>query len=255
MNAIHSQPSRRQSQIERRAVRYPFNAVRCPRGVLTLLLSSLALATGCITSPVGFGEEAKQIQLSECPDGLLDDLEDANNQTAKTGGRGGYWFTFVDELGSTIQPKGQFEVAEGGAQGSKYAARMHGTMAGTGDVYAGMGFKVTEISAPYDASVAKGIRFWAKGPGTIRFKTPDVNTDPSGDRCDDCYNDFGVDIYLSEEWVRYTVPFEKMKQQPGWGDRAPHVASDALIAIQWQYSTRDRQYDIWIDDISLVGCE
>ena len=64
-----------------------------------------------------------------------------------------------------------------------------------------------------------------------------------------------MDIYLSDQWVRYTVPFEKMTQQPGWGDRAPALSPDAIFAIQWQYSTPDTDYDIWFDNIELVGCE
>ena len=66
----------------------------------------------------------------------------------------------------------------------------------------------------YDASKYKGISFWAKGPGKVRFKTPDVNTAPEGDKCSDCYNDFGVDLYIAEQWQRYTIPFDRMPSSP-----------------------------------------
>ena len=128
-------------------------------------------------------------------------------------------------------------------------------MAPAGDsLYVGVGFGLTNPKTPFDLSKAKGISFWAKGPGRVRFKAPDINTEPSGDRCTDCYNDFGVDIYLTDQWVRYTVPFEKMNQQPGWGDRAPALSSNAVIAVQWQFSTANTEYDIWFDNIELVGC-
>jgi hypothetical protein len=51
------------------------------------------------------------------------------------------------------------------------------------------------------------------------------------------------------------VPFEKMAQQPGWGDRAPQVSKDQLFAIQWQFGTPDTEYEVWIDNIELVGCK
>jgi endoglucanase len=224
-----------------------------------LLVLPCGLLVGCITSPVweyGATAEATEVKLKSCPTGLIDDAEDKDNQVVKSEGREGYWFTFVDTEGSTIAPKGEFTMAEGGPPGSKYAARAKGHLAASGkSLYAGLGFAFTSPKSPYDASKYKGVSFWAKGPGKIRFKAPDVNTTPEGDKCSDCYNDFGVELYLSDQWTRYTIPFEKLAQQPGWGDRTPAVAKDALFALQWQYSTPNTDYDIWIDNIELVGCE
>lgn len=214
---------------------------------------------GCITSPVyeyGATAEAKKTSLGACPNGLIDDAEDGNGQVIEVAGRDGYWFTFVDEWGSTVEPRGEFKMSAGGIEGSQHAPRMTGKMAPTGDsLYAGMGFAFTNPKTPYDAGAAQGVRFWAKGPGKIRFKAPDVNTEPAGDRCTDCYNDFGVDLYLQDQWIRYTVPFADMAQQPGWGDRAPEVDRHALFALQWQYNAPDTEFDIWIDDVELVGCD
>ncbi len=216
---------------------------------------------GCITSPVwkyGDTKTAKETQMSACPNGLLDDAEDGNTQVATVDGRDGYWFAFVDTWGSTMEPRSRFVMTEGGySKGqSKFAANVKGKLAEAGDsVYAGFGFAFTNPKTPFDIAKAKGIRFWAKGPGKIRFKIPDRNTDPSGDRCTDCYNDFGVDIYLQDTWMRYTVPFEAMTQNPGWGDRAPSVDVHGAFAVQWQYDTPGGAYDIWVDQIELVGCD
>jgi len=217
------------------------------------------LVGGCITSPTWkYGEtaEAKETKLESCPNGLIDDGEDANNQVLKVEGRDGYWFTFADNEGTTVEPKGDFRMTPGGPPGSKYAARMTGKVAPAGkSLYVGMGFALRSPKRPYDASKYQGVSFWAKGPGRVRFKTPDVNTTPEGDRCDDCYNDFGVDLVLQDKWLRYTVPFERLSQQPGWGDPAPEVAKDMLFAIQWQFSAADTEFDIWIDNVEFVGCE
>ena len=237
-----------------------------PRHCLALLLAPplawlLVVAPACITSsPAQYGRTpmAKRTQLPPCPDGMLDDGEDGNSQIHQADGRDGYWFAFVDTLGSTITPRGQFEMSPGGRPGqepSKHHARMRGTMAPAGEsLYAGVGFALTNPKGGFDLSQAGGIRFWAKGPGLVRFKTPDVNTDPAGDRCTDCYNDFGVDLYLSESWERYTIPFDQLQQQPGWGDRAPHVATGGIMAVQFQFFTPGATYDLGFDDVELVGC-
>lgn len=232
----------------------------------SLLIALALLTSGCITSPPSeYGETplAKKTKLKSCPGGLVDDTEDNDSQILKNEGRDGYWFTFKDPEGTTVEPSGDFVMTEGGpgrAQGlpadSKYAARAKGKVAESGkSVYVGFGFALTSPKTPYDASKYKGVSFWMKGPGKVRFKTPDVNTDPVGDRCDDCYNDFGVDLHVSEEWTRYTVPFDRLAQQPGWGDPAPTVASDALFAVQWQFDTLGAEFDLWVDNVEFVGCE
>ena len=217
-----------------------------PRRSRTSVISCavvLATSVGCITSgpgEYGVSAEVRDLDMKLCPDGLIDDAEDGDTQVINAGGRDGYWFTFKDEYGTTVEPEGEFHMTEGGPKGSKFTARMKGkTAAGGPNVYpyVGMGFNLTNPKSPFDVGKAQGIRFWGKGPGRVRFKTPDVMTDPAGDLCTDCYNDFGVDIFFGDEWQRYTVPFTKMEQQPGWGDRAPRVAKDKIFAIQWQFGT------------------
>src|SRR6186713_1250446 len=42
--------------------------------------------------------------LKECgPEGLIDDGEDGNNQNLPNDNRGGYWYTFRDKKGTTIE--------------------------------------------------------------------------------------------------------------------------------------------------------
>ena len=221
--------------------------------IATLLLS------GCITSPVwehGTTKAAIEAKLEACPDGLIDDMEDGDNQIAKRAGRDGYWYSSRDPWGSSVEPYPKFTMSRADRPGGSFSARLKGRIANTGEsLYAGMGFSFTDPRTPYNASSAKGIRFWAKGPGRVRLKLPDANTTPEGDRCKDCYNDFGVDLYLQDQWVRYTVPFESMSQQPGWGDRTPKLSSGELFAVEWQVNKPGAEFDIWIDDVEFVGCD
>ena len=56
----------------------------------------------------------------ECSaEGLIDDGEDGNNQNNNADNRGGYWYTFRDKKGTTIEPVagedgGTFAMSEGG---------------------------------------------------------------------------------------------------------------------------------------------
>jgi endoglucanase len=211
------------------------------------------------------GEAAEA--LYTCGDeGLIDDGEDGNHQTKQIGGRGGYWYTFIDDTGSgsTIWPPpgeqgNAFAMSRGGVNGSKFAANAKGRVGSAEHAHGALGVNFVDPLGPYDASKYKGIVFWAKkGPdstGRVRFRIPDVATHKAGGVCTDCYNDFGADIVLSEVWQQYAFTWRKLKQEPIWGMPRPHAIKPAkLFGLQWQVSQRGASFDIWIDDIEFIGC-
>jgi endoglucanase len=233
------------------------------RTVVTLACAASAL--GCMRKSVNDPGMAQTAEGKPCgPEGMIEDSEDNNNQINAVGGRGGYMYTFVDKEGSTVDPAsgesgGVFTPAQGGAEGSQYAMRFKGTVGSATVVYTGMGLNFVDPKGPYDASKYQGISFWAKkGPGStnkVRLKVPDVNTDPDGKVCSECFNDFGVDLNLTEEWTKYTVPFDRMKQLTGWG--APHkpsVDKSKIYGIQFQVNDKGKPYDVWVDNIQFTGC-
>lgn len=202
---------------------------------------------------------------SKCgADGVVDDGEDNNNQSAAQKGRGGYWYTFADNEGSTITPTagakgGTFNMSAGGANGSAFAARINGQLAKGQTIYAGAGVNFVDPKGPYDASAYKGISFWAKkgegSTGRVRLKLPDVNTDQEGKVCTECFNDFGADIELTSTWTRYTVAFASMRQETGWGNPRPAALESAKVfGVQWQVRSQGESFDIWIDDVEFTGC-
>jgi endoglucanase len=230
--------------------------MRCDSIVTLVTLALLGLlGQGCLTTPAsetGWTARARHAVPKPCGDSAaIEDMEDNDNRTLVREGRGGYWYTSVDPEGSTIEPAGNFKMSAPGRE-SKHAARMRGKMASAGwSVYASMGFSLGE-AGPYDASRYRGISFWAKGPARVRFKVPDAYTAPGGGKCKDCYNDFGIELALTDKWERYTIPFEWLSQQPGWGDPRPEVAADQLYALQWQFGTRGREFDVWVDDVAFI---
>jgi len=186
-----------------------------------------------------------EAQVSECDDeALIDDGEDNNNQGAVKAGRGGYWYTYVDDMGSTVNPPagsvgGQFTMSEGGAQNSQFAARMNGVLASGGVTFGAMGVNFTDPKDVYDASKYGGVSFWAKrGAGSL----------------DPVRINFGTDITVTESWRKFVVPFSNLRQQ-GWGDKKRTVDKGQSFGLQWQAQVPGASYDIWIDDIRFVGCE
>jgi endoglucanase len=198
------------------------------------------------------------------PEAMIDDCEDNNNQVMVQDGRSGYWYTFVDDAGSTVEPQagakggGAFTMSEGGANGSAYAARFRGTIGEGAIIYGGMGVNLTDPKEAYDASKYGGLSFYAKkGPGTgkIRLKVPDLNTDPQGGVCKECYNDFGVELELTDTWTKYVVPYSVMKQDSGWGSPIVHaITPNNLYSVQFQVNLPGQNYEIWIDDLGFSGC-
>src|SRR5258708_6197764 len=79
-------------------------------------------AAGGATAAAGTGKE--------CPaDYTIDDCEDGTNQVKVQKGRNGYWYTFVDKVGSTVSPPfgKTFIMSKGGPNGgSMYTAQFLG---------------------------------------------------------------------------------------------------------------------------------
>src|SRR5205823_9375053 len=112
-------------------------------------------------------------------DALIDDGEDGNNQNIPAGNRGGYWYTFVDKIGSTVTPMageqgGTFAMTEGGANGSHFAAKYFGKIGTGAIVFSGMGMNFVDPKGQYDASKYAGLAFYAKrgenSTGKVRLK-------------------------------------------------------------------------------------
>lgn len=233
-----------------------------------VMVGSVALGLGgCRKKIDPLSQATREIPEGQpCPAnvGMISDGEANNNQVNVIQGRGGYWYTFLDKEGSSVTPMsgeqgGTFSMTPGGANGTKYAARMHGSIGGADIVYAGMGLNFVDPKGQYDASRYGGISFWAKrGPGTphVRLKVPDVNTDPDGKVCSECFNDFGVDLVLTEQWQQFTIPFKAMKQMKGWGNPIKSsIDPKTIYGMQFQVNEKNATFDIWVDEIQFTGCQ
>ena len=195
------------------------------------------------------------------PEGLIDDGEDGDNRSATAGGRGGYWYTFRDQRGTTVSPAidadgGRFTMTTGGRD-SRYAARFHGKIGNETPLFGGMGVNLVDPKGAYDASAYAGIAFSARvaegTTGKVRLKVPDVNTDPDGHVCAECFNDFGADLALTSAWKTFVFPWTALKQMPGWGvPRKPQITPAQLYGIQFQVNVPGASFDVWVDDLRFI---
>jgi endoglucanase len=221
--------------------------------------SMLATAlVGCAQFRPPPPEEAKARAASRCSSkAIIEDAEDGDDQINVVGGRGGYVYTFADEKGSVVEPKGDFKPASGGADGSSRSMRIHGKMITGEDAYAGVGLSFKEPEGPFDASRYTGVVFYAKRSAAsstaLRFMIGDKNTDPLGKICTDCDNDFGVNFEVTEDWTRFEVSFADLKQEGGWGAPRPDALDKTtLYGLKWQVQTQGADFDVSIDQIAFV---
>jgi hypothetical protein len=192
-------------------------------------------------------------------DGLVDDFEDENGQLSALAGRDGYWWTKHDDKGSTVGPE-PFIPSDSGGDG--LAMRAVGKTATGGDDAWGAGFGANLLSrrdGVYDASKYVGISFRAKvGEGStrqFRFSIGDANTHPNIGICKSCWNHFGKDLTVTNQWKEYRILFSEVQQRLGWGDPRPAALTPSkLVAIDWSV-TGGQAYDLWIDDIQFLDCK
>ncbi|MEO5768579.1 MAG: hypothetical protein ABIS92_09545 [Polyangia bacterium] len=225
------------------------------------LVTGAVAAAGCV-APGAQTSNAAGGALKECgPEGAIDDFEDNNNQNNVVDGRGGYWYTYVDKVGSTVWPEagevgGTFTPSEPGYN-SKFSGEVKGKLGTAAIVFGALGMNFVDPKGVYDASKYAGITFFAKrapnSTGKVRLKVPDVSTDKDAGICGECFNDFGMDLNLTEQWQRFTFPFRDMRQMEGWGSpRKAHIDPSKLFGMQWQSQVQGADYDFSIDNVAFI---
>jgi len=174
---------------------------------------------------------------------LIDDLENKSQWSA--------WKINKDTSGGMITPSTTF-VAEPSTDGHGFAAHVSGsgfTQWGAGLIRA---FDPSTACAP----TSKGVRFRAKGPGTIAFAAAvrQVLPPADGGTCmvlADCYNEHETAITLTASWADYNVDWTSLAQ-PAWGPRVAFQAGD-LLQLLFTARVDAQPFNFWVDDIALVG--
>jgi hypothetical protein len=228
-------------------------------GLFTALLALGAL--GCSDSDGSVGGEEQDIPELSFDGSPIDNMEDSDGSIITTDGRAGAWYTYNDETAAgTQEPTMGSDFAmtpvDPPRESSSYAARTVGS--GFITWGAGLGVEIADGGA-YDASGFTGIRFFAKagpdGTKNIRFGVSEITTLPEGGLCDEaadtCYDHFGNDLTLTEDWQEFVLPFSGMAQA-AWGTPSPAGAIDATQLYALEFSTETSgAFDFWIDDVAF----
>jgi hypothetical protein len=193
---------------------------------------------------------------------LIDDFEDDDAKIFKAFQREGWWFAAADATeGAKLYPEGgkfspeRLPPAEAGKE-NQFAAHLKaegqkdwGAVWGTTLRWESKG-----VRCPFNSSPFAGIRFRAKGPGTLRvaFGMPETQPAEGGGTCTTgCYDQHGKMVYLTPDWSDYLVRWDRLEQQ-GWGAEARF---DPARVLNHSFTAQPKNLpvDVWIDDIAFVN--
>lgn len=231
--------------------------------------SGLGGGGGAATSEPGenpdLGEFAACAPVAESDEVLLIDDFEAGLQTV--GSSGGRWISFDDRSG------GQFEWETVSAEGDE-GATLH-VAAQDFREWSSFGVDVRASEGPearcaLDAKDFKGVRFSARGKGTLRVRAGTVGTLPTidGGTCpsgEACYDQPGAFVRLTSEPQVFEIPFCGMRIQ-GWGAPPTRWDPGELVHIHFviQSLFQTNGFEVWLDDLELyredaaktaTGCE
>jgi len=198
---------------------------------------------------------------------VIGDFEDGTKyMNPKLYGAGlGIWFT--TSSGGNI-PNFDF-VAAGGANDTKNAAHVYGTLFDRGDgrypalILEGK-FK---NSGYYDLTPFQGVRFYYKCPTDDRssrrrfgFGIASTVAVADGGVCrEQCGNDYGATLPSTNDWVEESFSFADLKEEDNWGDQVnPPDFTDHLkevVCIRWQNGSNNVPgvvpVDFWVDEVEF----
>jgi hypothetical protein len=198
---------------------------------------------------------------------VLDDMEDGNAWMCPSPNRIGDWFV-TRSGGTTTPPMGHGALPvliPSGRGSSRYGMRLTGTgFTGAPEAVAIIGVDVRGPSgtAPYNATVHRGITFWARAQAALRirvkFATVASAENLYGGTCIPttslpCNDHYRKQVDFTANWQPFTVSFETDLSQELWGVTVPKDLAH-LLAITFDYSStapNPRSFELWIDDIEF----
>lgn len=191
---------------------------------------------------------------------LIDDFEDSNNAVAQLDGRSGIWENFDD-------------TSLAGSYAPKSPTALKGRNASVGYCVAASGYSVwganlvANLSAPkcgYDASVYKGVCFWAKGsvtgggPMVFAVGTDDTVPMASGGKCGaNCNAHYELKLNgassLTDEYKEYCVEWSALALPSISGPKP--LDAKALVQLEWKFPAGagvSTDGEICIDDVRFM---
>jgi hypothetical protein len=192
---------------------------------------------------------------------LIDDFEDDDAKPFKGFQREGWWFAASDptEGAKLSPPNGKFEPERLPAADASKTNLFAAHITASGQTEWGITFGTTlrwvkdGVRCPLNISAFQGVKFRAKGPGSLSFKVQVPGTAPpdSGGVCKKgCWDSPAKFIMLSDHWDDYLVTWNQL-QQGGWGTEVRFDPA-SVVAFEFSVGVKQLPADFWVDDIELV---
>jgi hypothetical protein len=191
---------------------------------------------------------------------LVDDFEDADAKPFKAFEREGWWYVATDDsAGSVTPPKGKFQaeaLPEGESSTSnRYAAHFAASGYEDWGVVWGSSLNWSKdgIRCPYNAAAFAGLRFRAKGQGTLGVKlgVPETQPREGGGSCEErCYDAHTQVVHIQGDWQEYIIRFDRL-QQGGWGAQARFDRA-RVLGLVFAADPNTLPVDVWVDDIEFL---
>jgi hypothetical protein len=184
---------------------------------------------------------------------IIDTLEDGDNSVCASGGRNGAWFVVGDGTG-TQSPSDNADIPTtlSSPRGkSKVAAHSSGT--GFSDWGAVLGITLVEGDDHleyFDATSFGGLRFHARGSGTVRVSITTGRTKPAPDGyCEEdaCHHDFRASVVLDSDWVPNLLAFDGFESNV----LGAMTAQDRKEILTIEFLATSENFDLWVDDLGF----
>ena len=186
----------------------------------------------------------------------LDDFNDGDSVAVPEADREAYWFTVHDDSGGTLEPANAFLPVPGGVDGTLAAHITAADFTIWGAAFVANISHETGVRCPYNASRFAGLRFVAKGHGTVRAQLgmPGIIEKEFGGSCDPdsgqiCYDFHGKFITLTADYQTYELPWSDF-QQRNFGRQVPFDPA-TIFSLQFSFETADLPVDFWLDNVEL----
>ncbi len=176
----------------------------------------------------------------------------------KIGAPSGAWSVFSDaSAGSMQDPASSAMLTAAALEAPRDASTMALHTSGSGFTSWGAGLGVSFLGGGVvvDASTYQGVKFWAKGTGSIRVALTTPGTSTGFCICDDaaggCGDHFGTNVTLTDAWKEYSFTWDKLAQE-GWAFRTT-LDNKALIGMNFVAGgEKPIAYDLWLDDVAFI---
>ncbi|MBN1610484.1 MAG: glycoside hydrolase family 5 protein [Polyangiaceae bacterium] len=184
---------------------------------------------------------------------LIDTLEDGDDSICPSSGRNGVWFVANDGTGTQAPSDNSDIPVTLSSPRGKSTVAAHSSGTGFSDWGAVVGVTLVEGDDHleyFDATSFGGVRFHARGSGTVLASITTGRTKPAPDgycEPDACNHPFRATVTLGDGWVPNLLPFDGFKSNV----LGAMTAQDRKEILTIEFLATSDDFDLWVDDLGF----